>query len=347
MVINSPCLTNKKKLAIPGKTATSKESSNSLMADSLLKTMVPTKLVKPQGFNLRPNTVCKALKTQKPKRAKRGQDTMIPQSSGPSKKVGDEAIYIGEDDRVVMAATTATSLEAKQESGNINKTRSMATLNEPSPQGTGLGSGPRCQDTTLRDVAAQTSKNMIIYQMDVKMTFLDGELKEEVYVSQPEGFVDPNHPTHVYRLKKALYGLKQAPRACKTCEVLFGLGFPTSSSILSRLPRGSSYALVEPKNNIHLGSTNAYDEPLGNLDKMEDEICPRVHGQDFDELPTDEVIMSFLKELGHTKEIKTLTGVVFDQMHQPWRSFAILMNKSLSRKTTGLEKLHLSRAQIL
>ncbi|GKB24547.1 retrovirus-related pol polyprotein from transposon TNT 1-94 [Tanacetum coccineum] len=49
--------------------------------------------------------------------------------------------------------------------------------------------------------------------MDVKTTFLNGEMKEEVYVSQPEGFVDPYQPTHVYRLKKALYGLKQAPRA--------------------------------------------------------------------------------------------------------------------------------------
>nr|GFA87144.1 hypothetical protein [Tanacetum cinerariifolium] len=58
-----------------------------------------------------------------------------------------------------------------------------------------------------------TSKNMTIYQMDVKTAFLNGELKEEVYVSQPEGFVDPDHPTHVYRLKKALYGLKQSPRA--------------------------------------------------------------------------------------------------------------------------------------
>nr|GEV73318.1 copia protein [Tanacetum cinerariifolium] len=62
-------------------------------------------------------------------------------------------------------------------------------------------------------IANATSRNMPIYQMDVKTTVLNGELKEEVYVSQPEGFVDPDHLTHVYSLKKALYGLKQAPRA--------------------------------------------------------------------------------------------------------------------------------------
>ncbi|GJV29019.1 retrovirus-related pol polyprotein from transposon TNT 1-94 [Tanacetum coccineum] len=50
-------------------------------------------------------------------------------------------------------------------------------------------------------------------RMDVKTSFLNGALRKEFYVSQPEGFVDPDNPTHVYRLKKALYGLKQAPRA--------------------------------------------------------------------------------------------------------------------------------------
>ncbi|GJU18382.1 retrovirus-related pol polyprotein from transposon TNT 1-94 [Tanacetum coccineum] len=62
-------------------------------------------------------------------------------------------------------------------------------------------------------IANTAHKNMTIYQMDVKTTFLNGELKEEVYVSQPEGLVDQDNPSHVYKLKKALYGLKQAPRA--------------------------------------------------------------------------------------------------------------------------------------
>nr|GEV16631.1 putative ribonuclease H-like domain-containing protein [Tanacetum cinerariifolium] len=95
-------------------------------------------------------------KTHTPRQTKSGRDTKIPQSSGPPKKVNDEVVYIGEDDRVVRVATTVTSLEAEQESGIIHKTRSTTTLNEPSPRGTGSCSGPRCQDTTLGDADAQT-----------------------------------------------------------------------------------------------------------------------------------------------------------------------------------------------
>ncbi|GJY98700.1 putative ribonuclease H-like domain-containing protein [Tanacetum coccineum] len=62
--------------------------------------------------------------------------------------------------------------------------------------------------------------NMIVYQINVKMAFLNGILREEVYVSQPDGFVDQDNPNHVYKLKKALYGLKQAPRACTEAEYI-------------------------------------------------------------------------------------------------------------------------------
>nr|GEX31288.1 hypothetical protein [Tanacetum cinerariifolium] len=55
--------------------------------------------------------------------------------------------------------------------------------------------------------------NMVVYQMDVKIAFLNFILREEVYASQSDGFVDPENPNHVYKLKKALYGLKHAPKA--------------------------------------------------------------------------------------------------------------------------------------
>ncbi|GKF72667.1 retrovirus-related pol polyprotein from transposon TNT 1-94, partial [Tanacetum coccineum] len=61
-------------------------------------------------------------------------------------------------------------------------------------------------------IAFAAYMNITIFQMDVKTTFLNGPLKEEVYVSQPEGFIDSEFPNHVYRLKKALYDLKQASR---------------------------------------------------------------------------------------------------------------------------------------
>ncbi|GJR14097.1 hypothetical protein Tco_0403398 [Tanacetum coccineum] len=70
-------------------------------------------------------------------------------------------------------------------------------------------------------------------------------------------------------------------------------------------------------------------------------------GRDFDALPSEEDTLSFLRDLSHTGVINLLNDVVIDQMHQPWRTFAAIINKSLSRKTSGFEKLCLSRAQIL
>ncbi|GJV16385.1 retrovirus-related pol polyprotein from transposon TNT 1-94 [Tanacetum coccineum] len=65
-------------------------------------------------------------------------------------------------------------------------------------------------------LAYAAHKSFTVFQMDVKTDFLHCTLKEDVYVCQPEGFIDADHPSHVYKLKKALYGLKQAPRACGT-----------------------------------------------------------------------------------------------------------------------------------
>nr|GEY27956.1 hypothetical protein [Tanacetum cinerariifolium] len=85
--------------------------------------------------------------------------------------------------------------------------------------------------------------NMVIYQMDVNTVFLNGNLREEVYVSQPDGFVDLDNPNHVYKLKKALYGLKQAPRACKDLllvqiyvdDIIFAASTPKLCDLFSKI----------------------------------------------------------------------------------------------------------------
>ncbi|GJQ99494.1 putative ribonuclease H-like domain-containing protein [Tanacetum coccineum] len=104
-------------------------------------------------------------------------------------------------------------------------------------------------------VANAAHKNMTIYQMDVKMAFLNGELKEEVYVSQPEGFVDQDNPSHVYKLKKALYGLKQAPCACPR-----GI-FINQSKYASEIVK--KYGLL---------TTDSVDTPLVEKSKLDEDL---------------------------------------------------------------------------
>jgi hypothetical protein len=76
-------------------------------------------------------------------------------------------------------------------------------------------------------LAYATYHGFKLYQMDVKSAFLNGPIKEEVYVEQPPGFEDSEYPSHVYKLSKVLYGLKQAPRAWyeRLRDFLFTNGF--------------------------------------------------------------------------------------------------------------------------
>nr|GFA18214.1 retrovirus-related Pol polyprotein from transposon TNT 1-94 [Tanacetum cinerariifolium] len=73
-------------------------------------------------------------------------------------------------------------------------------------------------------LAYAAHKDFTVYQMDVKTTFLNEILKEEVYVGQPLGFISKQYPDHVYALDKALYGLKQAPQAWYDVHLQFLIG---------------------------------------------------------------------------------------------------------------------------
>nr|GFB43301.1 hypothetical protein [Tanacetum cinerariifolium]GFB75070.1 hypothetical protein [Tanacetum cinerariifolium] len=83
------------------------------------------------------------------------KDNQVSQLSGPTKSVTNEVVYKELDDSLARDATTASSLDAEQGSGNINKTQSMATPNESSSQGTDSGGCSRCQKS-MRDTIVQT-----------------------------------------------------------------------------------------------------------------------------------------------------------------------------------------------
>nr|GFA72820.1 retrovirus-related Pol polyprotein from transposon TNT 1-94 [Tanacetum cinerariifolium] len=104
-------------------------------------------------------------------------------------------------------------------------------------------------------------KDFTVFQMDVKTTFLNGILKEEVYVGQPPGFVSKQYPDHVYALDKALYGLKQAPRAWYdvllqfVIESSFQKGYIDTTLFIKK--KGKHIMLIQIYvDNIIFGSTN-------------------------------------------------------------------------------------------
>ncbi|GJR33604.1 hypothetical protein Tco_1209288 [Tanacetum coccineum] len=104
-------------------------------------------------------------------------------------------------------------------------------------------------------------------------------------------------------------------------------------------------ALVAPENRFKLDTKKCAIDVEVFRDILQ--ICPRLPNQEFDAPPLDEEVITFIKELGPKGDIKSVSEVVVDQMHQPWRTFATIVNRCLFGKTSGLDKIRLSRAQIL
>nr|GEU71906.1 integrase, catalytic region, zinc finger, CCHC-type, peptidase aspartic, catalytic [Tanacetum cinerariifolium] len=340
-------------------------------------------------------------------------------------------------------------------------------------------------------------------EMDVKTAFLNGNLREEVYVNQTDGFVDKDNPNHVHKLKNALYGLKQASRAWNGNDLLldssialiafadeimlvakilavmrsqlmdYGLGFnkipmyydnksaialccnnvqhsrsmhidiryhfikeqvenglielyfvnmeykladlftkPLRRDIIEFLINklgmrsftsetlkqlmdevdetmdttidqqvAMDEALVTHAQRLRIGRSNfhlllnikskestlqlVYDvlricpffkaflmdnkKHIVNLESFKDmlHICPRVPGQSFAEPLFEEEILAFIRFFGHSATIRNLIDVNINKLYQPWGSFAAIINKCLTRKSSAYDSLRLSQAQIL
>nr|GEV46032.1 copia protein [Tanacetum cinerariifolium] len=174
--------------------------------------------------------------------------------------------------------------------------------------------------------------NMIVYQIDVKTAFLNGILREEVYVRQPDGFVDKDNLNHLYKLKKALYGLKQAPR--------------TKINTTQDQQKALDDALVAPANRLEFGKCNmrlktdikpkeatfqvVFDSlaltPFYQAFLITAEICPKIPRQQFEDLLQEHDILSFISDLGHPGDIIYLTDGMFykkniDYVYLLWEDF--------------------------
>ncbi|GJS70040.1 retrotransposon protein, putative, unclassified [Tanacetum coccineum] len=125
--------------------------------------------------------------------------------------------------------------------------------------------------------------------MDVKTVFLHCTLKEDVYVCQPKGFIDADHPSHVYKLKKALYGLKQAPKAWSMLMIL--------SLVLLTLVNQSPCGIFINQSNYVLEILKKYGmetcDPVGTPMEIKDKLDLDQHGSLVDETKYREKLVSW------------------------------------------------------
>jgi hypothetical protein len=113
-----------------------------------------------------------------------------------------------------------------------------------------------------------------LFQMDVKSAFLNGPIKEEVYVEQSPGFEDDRYPDHVYKLSKALYGLKQAPRACRVMMQKFEM------SMMSELNYFFGFQVKQLKEGTFISQTKYTQDLLKRLGMKDAKPAKTLMGTD-------------------------------------------------------------------
>nr|GEV36483.1 retrovirus-related Pol polyprotein from transposon TNT 1-94 [Tanacetum cinerariifolium] len=274
-------------------------------------------------------------------------------------------------------------------------------------------------------LAYASHKNMVVYQMDVKTVFLNGNLREEVYkygfescdpVDTPmvekskldedkEGkAVDPSYYREMYNQHyqtSQIGGIDLDRGACnrsrsRTMDMMIDQQVAMDEALIPHAQRlrirRSNFRLLSDISSKESTLQLVYDvlhltpffkaflvtadvpkiymqefwatatvhhhsirfkmdnkKHIVNLEPFREmlHICPRLPGQSFIKPPFEEEILAFLRFLGHSGVIRRLTGVNINKLHQPWRSFATIINKCLIGKSSGYDSLRLSQAQIL
>ncbi|GJW55225.1 retrovirus-related pol polyprotein from transposon TNT 1-94 [Tanacetum coccineum] len=322
-----------------------------------------------------------------------------------------ETIHVDFDELTAMASEHSSSGPALHEMTPVPNPPSSTPFVPPSRSDWDLLFQPIPRGYTNFTKRLLSYNTWSSYQMDVKTAFLNGNLREEVYVSQPDGFVDPDKPNYMYKLKKALYGLKQAPRACTTdfsspqgifinqskygLESLKKYGFescdPVDTPMVEKskldkdkdgkavdlshyrgmidtllylticmcaryqarpnkkhlnavkrifryvkgivhrglwYPKDSSFALTTFADADHAGS----DSTLHSTLQLPFKICPKVVIRSLEEPPLAREFSQILGQSWSLWRNKKITDVNVNKLHQPWRSFAAIINKCLSGK---------------
>ncbi|GJU38358.1 hypothetical protein Tco_1191315 [Tanacetum coccineum] len=247
-------------------------------------------------------------KKQKPRKLKR-KDTKVPRPSGPIDNVADEVVYEEMDDSLERAATTATSLDAEQNMGNINKTQSKATLNEPSSLGTSSSSSPRRQET-VGDTIAQTGfKNVSKTSNDSLLAGVNTTQNDEDNLKLKELMeLCTNLQNRVIDLEKTKTSQSQEIISLKRRVNRLEKKNRSKPHGLKRLCKVGLSARIESSEDEGLGEEDASKEGrIDDIDANEDIYLVNVHRDEdmfgVNDLKGDEVIVE--TEVDHEVVVET------------------------------------------